>query len=508
MNSMRVYGIKRNGSSRLEYSYTVECEWSRFFEPDKLMWVEYSRPVDSVPDSVAVIPLIGNVIVLASIVDADIYVDELDRDFYESIPEFINGFEEIMPDHVHFKHGEIVHADKLIDNPLSDTEHEENLLFFSGGVDANFSLLTHLAERPALVTVWGADIPWDNKTNWENALKFNHEVAEKNGLDMLIIHSNFRKALNNDNLEEFSMELVNDWWWSAFHHSVAMMCLAAPLALNRASRLYFGSTHSAKDLKEWGSYVLASDPKIDNKVRFCGCQVVHDGYEFSRYDKIKHICEYYGDKKDKPYLRVCYLSNTGRNCGICEKCASAIMAINIAGGNPADYGFSYDPRELPRYFAAGLQENCRIEKFDALSLYKDVQTAYRNKYSIQEVPPELKAFYMLDLDIIVDFLHVPNNELIARDKAARDHEHHLYDEIGQIKYWSGVKLKESEARAERLARELEAANARKKELNEEKKVLKKQKADLEERLREMYRSNSWKLTRPLRYVKDVLGRRK
>ena len=179
MNSMRVYGIKRTGSSRLEYSYTVEGEWSRFFEPDKLMWVEYSRPVDSVPDSVAVIPLIGNVIVLASIVDADIYVDELDRDFYESIPEFINGFEEIMPDHVHFKHGEIVHADKLIDNPLSDTEHEENLLFFSGGVDANFSLLTHLAERPALVTVWGADIPWDNKTNWENALKFNHEVAEK-----------------------------------------------------------------------------------------------------------------------------------------------------------------------------------------------------------------------------------------------------------------------------------------------------------------------------------------
>lgn len=40
------------------------------------MWVEYSQPVDEVPDSVAALPLIGNVIVLASLMDVDIYVGD------------------------------------------------------------------------------------------------------------------------------------------------------------------------------------------------------------------------------------------------------------------------------------------------------------------------------------------------------------------------------------------------------------------------------------------------
>ena len=138
MNTMTVNEIRRVGENRIEYSYTIEGEWSWYFEAANPMWVEYSLPVAQVPDSIAVLPLLGNVIVLASLMDAVIYVDEVDRDFYESVEEFIQGFDEIMPDHVHFKHQGLIHANKIVDNPLSETEQEENLLFFSGGVDAVF----------------------------------------------------------------------------------------------------------------------------------------------------------------------------------------------------------------------------------------------------------------------------------------------------------------------------------------------------------------------------------
>lgn len=113
MNSMHVQEVRRVGRNRLEYVYTVTGEWSKYFEPANPMWVEYSQPVDEVPDSVAVLPLIGNVIVLASLMDADIYVEEIDRDFYECIEEFLGGFDEIMPDHVHFKRRDIVHAGRI-----------------------------------------------------------------------------------------------------------------------------------------------------------------------------------------------------------------------------------------------------------------------------------------------------------------------------------------------------------------------------------------------------------
>lgn len=503
MNIMTVQGIRRVKQNRLEYSYTIEGEWSRYFESANPMWTEYSQPVDQIPDSIAVLPLIGNVIVLASLMDADIYVDEIDRDFYECIEEFIEGYDNIMPDHVHFKHRDIVHARKIVDSPLAENGLEENLLFFSGGVDATFSLISHLEEKPALVTIWGADIPWDNVEIWEQAIGFNREVADQYSLKMLTIRSNFRKSFNN-NLEAYSMELVNDWWWPAFHHSVSMMCLAAPISCSKRKKLYFGSTFSSKSHKEWGHYIIASDPQIDNHVHFCGCSVVHDGYAFSRYDKIKAICEYYDHQQIKPYLRVCYHSNTGKNCSICEKCARAIMPILLCGQDPCDYGFEYQEETFPWIFAAGLQEMARAGKYACLSDYKDMQIAYRNKYSIDSVPTVLRAFYESELEMLVDFLHVPNNELIARNHAAKKHEEELYRQIGQLQYQLQVAIQSEQERVDRLSSELTCANEEKQNLEKEKYTLLNEKTALEEYVQKLVLSTSWRVTKPLRYVGEIL----
>ena len=505
MNIMSVQEIKRVNHNRLEYSYTIEGEWSKYFEPSNPMWAEYSQPVDQIPDSIAVLPLIGNVIVLASLMDADIYVDEIDRDFYECIEEFIEGFDSIMPDHVHFKHRNIVHANKIVDTPLSPTEQEENLLFFSGGVDATFSLITHLEEKPALVTIWGADIPWDNEESWKQAIGFNQEVADRYHLRMMTIRSNFRSSFNNDNLETYSMDLVKDWWWHAFHHSVAMMCIAAPLTSGKRKNLYFGSTFSSKDEKNWGPYTIASDPQIDNYVRFCGCQVIHDGYAFSRHEKVQRICEYYSRREEKPYLRVCFLSATGTNCGRCAKCTRTIMDVLLSGGDPYDYGFQDWEEDFDIHFAAGLQETARSKrKYNFMSNYIYIQIAYRNKYTIQQVPPVLRAFYEVDLEILADFLHVPNNECITRDKVAREFQDQLFQQIGQLKYEAKMNLQSSDDRVSSLSADLAHANAEKQILNEKIDFIQNEKRVLEERLQKMEQSTSWRVTKPLRFAGDTL----
>lgn len=421
MNTLRIHAVRHETPRRLAYRYTVEGEWKQYFRtsPFSRMWVEYDEDVASVPDGVAVLPLVGNVIVLAALMDATIYVDEIDRDFYNCVESFITGFETLMPRNVRFKKAGLIEAKKLTDTPVPEGGDPASLLFFSGGVDATSTLISHLDEKPVLVNVWGADVRWYEEDTWKQAASFNQQVADRYGLRLTTIRSNFRLSFDDESINQYSLALVQDYWWSAFHHSIAMMCLAAPIACGR-KKLYFAGTYYQNNSSNWGSYVTASDPAIDNHLRFCGCQVVHDGYEYSRFRKIERIVQFYSQSKQKPFLRVCYLSNTGKNCGHCEKCASAIMTLLLLGADPVEYGFAYG-QQLPVDFAAGLQEMARAERYAFLSFYTDVHAAYRAALPSHEVPPALRVFYDTDLETLADFLCVPCNEVLAINQGATAH---------------------------------------------------------------------------------------
>lgn len=481
MNSLKIHGIQRVNANRLEYSYSVEGDWAKYFELSDPMWVEYSQPVKEVPDSVAVLPLIGNVLVLASLMDAEILVNEIDADFYACVEDVIGGFEKVMPRHVHFKKTQLIRAEKIVKNEPVKEETAENLLFFSGGVDATSSLINHLEEKPALVTIWGADIPWNQKEAWDQAISFNREVAERYALSLLEIRTNIRTSLQDVEVNDFTVKLVNDWWWPTFHHSLAMMGVSAPLAYSKSKKLYIGSSYCAKDKVEWGTYVLASDPKIDNHVKFCGCQVVHDGYEYSRYDKIEGICRFYEKEEKKPFLRVCYRANTGENCGICEKCSLTMMAIVLAGANPKDYGFAYDEEKLPMYFAMAVQEKIRNKnKYSFMSQYSDVHSAYKKVYKLENVPSVLRAFYEADPEHLYDFMHASGIQCVKKDDGAailREEKEELQKQIDSL--WLEIEKYKVHNQA------------------------------LQEHVHAMQQSNSWKLTKPVRAVgRIVKGKRK
>ena len=50
--------------NRIDYDYSIEGEWKKFFDPLTKFWVEYSRDIIGMPKSLAAVPLVSNVIIL------------------------------------------------------------------------------------------------------------------------------------------------------------------------------------------------------------------------------------------------------------------------------------------------------------------------------------------------------------------------------------------------------------------------------------------------------------
>ncbi|MBQ2407367.1 MAG: hypothetical protein II312_12010, partial [Lachnospiraceae bacterium] len=264
----------------VKYLYDIEGEWKRYFAVNEEYYIEYDMNIEDIPDSVLSIPFIGNIVVMASLFGAQIQVKDIDKDFLESIPEFMEGYKNMYPE-LNIDYSQVVSYENVISNSCKKSSTNAMLLF-SGGVDAYSSLISHEEEKPLLVTICGADVSSDNENAWQKIIDNNNQTAENHGLPIVTIKSSFRKILRNDLLDEWSFSVAGDNWWYLFHHSVAMMTMTSPYAYtNDIAICYFASTYS---VNTGGGYKIASDPSIDNYVKFCGCQIVHDGFEFSRHE--------------------------------------------------------------------------------------------------------------------------------------------------------------------------------------------------------------------------------
>lgn len=424
-NKIILKKIIRN-DTEIKYYYDIIGSWKAYFNATESFTVKYSGiDITKVPNSILVLPLIGNIIVMAALFKGEIVVETIDSDFYNSLPDILQGYANMYPKLSFCKN--IIKAKKIEKNKL-EKDIEFNLLFFSGGVDAYSSLINHEKEKLGLITIWGADVPIDNQDAWNQVYLENCKVAEEYGLDLFTVKANLHTFICEEKLNEWSYSQGNDNWWYSFQHSVGMMLLAAPIGyVKKCSKIYFAATYSEKDEK---GYAIASDPSIDNKVKFCGNSIVHDGFKFSRQDKIANLCNYTRSNKSIK-LRVCFKSETGNNCCKCRKCLLTIFEILLEGAEPELFGFNYDKKNFSRLFAAGIQELAHEHPYDFRSLFFDMQKKFRAKYKFEEVPVELQAFYKLSIDEMVNFMSVPNN--LANEKEKENAC--LKKQIQELKTW-------------------------------------------------------------------------
>ena len=379
------------------YEYSISGDWREAFQEKEKFKIEYSCGIENVPVGILMIPLLANLLPMSWVYDADIICPVCDKDFFESIVDFKRGYKEMYP--MMDLKGRLSVKDLQSNVP---PEQDGSVAFFSGGVDAFCTLIRHWEEKPTLITLWGSDISVEDKEGWNKVLNHLEDVSQSFSVDYVVVKSSFRKFLNEGILHG-KVEKSGDGWWHGFQHGIGVICHAAPIVYTMGRKtVYFASSFTEADK---GIVTCASDPSIDNYVRFCGARVYHDGYELNRQDKIDRIVQFVEQTGIRASLRVCWESKGGSNCCHCEKCRRTILGLYAAGADPREYGFHYNSlREMGKE----IRENRFLLGTYKTSRYLPIWTAFRKRYKPWTVDPGLRWFYFSS------FSHLEKDSIFKR----------------------------------------------------------------------------------------------
>ncbi len=183
--------------------------------------------------------------------------------------------------------------------------------FFSGGVDSFFTLMQHRRSITHLVFVHGFDLPLGWKEGRERMARNARDVAYALGLHLIEVETNMR---------EFGDPHVS---WPDAYCGAGMGAVALLLA-PMFRRIYIPGSFSYEQLIPMGSH-----PFLDRHWHNGAFELIHDGPEHTRFDKIQAIAQW---PLAASHLRVCYQkTDAGLNCGRCRKCLWTMLSLDSIG---------------------------------------------------------------------------------------------------------------------------------------------------------------------------------
>lgn len=194
---------------------------------------------------------------------------------------------------------------KIVASPSRDSGESPSGtgLFFSGGVDSFYSLVTHRGEITHLVTINGLDNFDDTRLT-----EMCHTVAARERLTPVVVRTNARVA-------------VKELDWLTFGHG-AVLASVGLLLQKELGRLFVASSSRPAYLKPMGTH-----PDLDPLWSTETLEFVHDAM-LSRTEKLRRISD---DPVAMSSLKVCWRHPQRYNCGECEKCLRTMIMLDLCG---------------------------------------------------------------------------------------------------------------------------------------------------------------------------------
>jgi hypothetical protein len=293
--------------------------------------------------SILHIPALSIVLPVAWITGSDVYIDELDQSFAESMDSLQQEYKKMYP-RAPFKTRLI--AESLVENKPSP---EGVALLFSGGVDSTYSLFSNLHLNPRLVMIFGVwDLPLKNVKILDRIKRVYPDFAEQEGFKLHFIHTNALEVLDIDRVEHFFWRFDHGrarGFWNGLGFSLGHIGQVAPLSMGRFNHIITsGTTQGKKEDSLIQARPYASIPSTDEKIKWANLKVNHHG-GINRHEKIYFLKKYL--KQNRITLRVCgqkeqLFKINSLNCGRCEKCLRTITALILMDIDPNKYGFKVD----------------------------------------------------------------------------------------------------------------------------------------------------------------------
>lgn len=334
--------------SYVSYRFEARGKIKEYLNTDTF-FIAYNQDMTSVPKSILTIPFVSSLIPLMWLTNTVMWVEELDRTFYDSIFKVQAAYQRL---YYHYElKGNLVPA-KLVENTFEPKR--ESLLLFSGGIDANTSYVRIREQNPLLFNIQGwyrklSDVDEAAEADIRDISKF----AEREKLDFTYAKSNFAVLINNTVFGKNIQKKLGDSWWHGFQHSMAFISIAIPLAyLYKIEKIYIASS------VPMGEYVkCASHVTTDSEFRYANVgKCIHDGSELTRQDKV-HTLMGYAEQREEDYpIRVCSFND--HNCCACDKCFRSILGITAEGGDIRKYGF-YIEGSVKDHFASIMEDRAQ-----------------------------------------------------------------------------------------------------------------------------------------------------
>lgn len=378
---------------KISYNYTLNPEIKSYFNADSPFYVLYDKDISTTPLSLAIIPFLSNIMPISWFVGFDVYIDEIDETFYQSLA---NLKEQFIKYHPKNDIKGTLHVNKIVKNEFNGNNTS---LLFSGGLDSFDSLTRHYHKKPYLISIHGADVEIRDTVRWNEFKKFNAEEKILDQSRLFYLESNLREFYT------YKVDLLVDGlgWWGMVQHGMALLGVLAPLSYKYDITDINIAASATNDI----TYSWGSSPYIDENMKWANTKVTHEGYKFKRTEKTQNVVDFVNNSDYKIKLRVCYADErTGYNCNMCHKCQRTALSLILANANPTDYGFNL-PNNFYDLLFKNFGKNCIMTKGIKYQwtciqeMAKSTDSFFVLNDKIKE-KNQIQKFMNLDLDIIVN----------------------------------------------------------------------------------------------------------
>lgn len=320
---------------------TVTIKADAYFTENFLsenFFVEYEdRDIVNQEEQIIIAPFLLNVAPIIWLSGCSYKLKYCNKELYEGLVLAQKLMKEQYPDYSW--DGEIV-VENIVTLENKAIENNHIAVLFSGGLDSITTSLRHKDRKQLLLAVQGADIGLENTFGWEQLKKNNNDYAQQFGFEVGFIRSNVQQFVNVAKLQD---KVIYNWW-GGVQHGLGLCGLSLPIIINKGiSNVFIGSSFTDSFYKPWGS-----TPQIDNSTKLGLFSSVHDGFEWTRQQKLSFVVECQKNSSTKTILRVCHSKpNFGKgNCGKCEKCLRTMIGLIVEGEDIELWGFPVEKEKV------------------------------------------------------------------------------------------------------------------------------------------------------------------